>query len=81
VSRTSAPAGLGRCPRGGAPECWFLVLAVGLTFDDQFPRCALEPVDGRLSKQWIGQGGQPPLGSRFEVSTVDLERCRSTQSR
>jgi hypothetical protein len=34
-------------------------LAVGLAFNDQFPRRALQPVDGGLSEERIGQGGQP----------------------
>jgi hypothetical protein len=52
-------AALTEAPRRVCPEGWFLVLAVGLTFDNEFPRRALEPVDDGLSEERIGQSGQP----------------------
>lgn len=51
-------------PAEGGP----LPAAIGLAFDDQFPGRALEPVDGRLGQQRVGQHPQPlarvPIGGQ-----------------
>jgi hypothetical protein len=71
VSSAAAPTrwcrGFGR---GG--DRWLLALAVGLSFDDELPCCAFEPVDGGLGEEWVGHDRQPLT----RVAVRGQHRCR-----
>lgn len=66
--------------RAGAVARRFLSAPVGLSFDDEFVGGGGEPVDGGLGEQASLIMASHSLGSRFEVSTVELLWWRATTS-
>jgi len=59
-------------------ERGLLATSVGLALDDEFPGGGLQPVDGGLGEQRVGERGQPLIRVRLEVMMVAVLRCRST---
>ncbi len=86
ASPTRRDGGLGL---GG--ERGLLALTVGLSFDDELPCGALEPVDGGLGKQWVGHDRQPlarvPVGGQhrgrlvvaLDADLIDVGRLRGVE--